>query len=99
MNKAQEVISKIKLQTYEKKLLASLVGYAIYFLLINQFFTEDISPLIGIPIALIFVFWGVMNIGGIFCVIIMAFRDWYESLDEESWVYKTINWFSTDDRH
>lgn len=99
MNKAQEVISKIKLQTHEKKLLASLVGYAVYLLLINQFFTADTSALIGIPAALILVFWGVMNLGGIFYVIVMAFKGIYENVTKFPRLHKILIWFRTNDRH
>lgn len=98
MNKVQEVLSKIKLKDYEKQWLLSWAGYVVLLIFLPLSAGSLPKTLLGI-FAIIFLLWSVANVCGLIFCSFHIIKDWIDSIGEETWIYKTIRWFSTSDRY
>lgn len=97
MNKIQEVLNKVKLRSFEKKVLVSVICYVLFIFFIRAVML-DVDPALGALFVFLFVVWTAANFIGIAMVVYVIAARAYKNRSSTSPFSKVIAWFSTDDR-
>jgi hypothetical protein len=98
MNKAQEVISKIKLKDYEKQWLVSFVLYGLTILLVRSISLSELpNPFQALIVVALFL-WTAVNFIGVAALLWKGAAEFYKKRNRTSFLKKVCDWLNTSDR-